>query len=689
MKPSKEKSYHSMIEKLYNPTSIVVVGGSNNKSKPGGAIVDNIIQSNYHGKLYVVNPQTNSKVQNCRTFNSVQEIDSEIELAIITIPAYLCIEAVEWLASQCHTKAFIIISAGFSETSNEGKQLEDQLLKIINHHNAILLGPNCIGAITPSFCGVFTQPIINTTPTGIDFLSASGAVALFFMEAALKRGLSFNSLLSVGNGNQLSIEELIEYLNLNYQKGKSSPLKVLYFESIKDPHKLLHNALQLNKKGCTLVAIKSGSSRQGSKAAQSHTGALINSDTAVTALFQKAGIIRCYGREDLLNTVAILQNKALLGDKIAIITHAGGPAVMLTDTLSNGGYDITPINKKRSIKLKDKLFLGASVSNPIDILATGTPEQLQEALQFCQDKKLHFNAIITIFGNPGLGAIDMALDVIAMNQKESSIPIYPILPSVINSAEEQKEFTRHKIPFFFDEVEFGKALLTAYPRKPSTKITKNNITDNQEPSQNLPWNDVLALFKHYNIPIVKQATVYTTTDLHIIADNIHPPYALKVEGINHKSDVEGVILNISSNNDLKEAFLKLIKIPHATGVIIQEMISGTELFIGAKYEPNFGYLVICGIGGIFVEVFNDVTTALAPVSTKEALRMIESLKGQKIFNGVRGQKPINKLKFAELIVTVSKLCINSKNSIRELDINPIIVNDSGFYAVDGRITIKT
>lgn len=689
MKPSKEKSHHSMIEKLYNPTSIVVVGGSNNKSKPGGAIVDNIIQSNYHGKLYVVNPQTNSSIQNCQTFNSVQAMDIDVELAIITIPACLCVEAVEWLASQCHTKAFIIISAGFSETSNEGKLLEDQLLKIINHHHAILLGPNCIGAITPSFCGVFTQPIIHTTQSGIDFLSASGAVALFFMEAALKRGLSFNSLLSVGNGNQLSIEELIEYLNLNYQKGQSSTLKVLYFESIKDPHKLLHNALQLKKKGCTLIAIKSGSSRQGSKAAQSHTGALINSDTAVTALIRKAGIIRCYGREDLLNTVAILQNKPLSGDKIAIITHAGGPAVMLTDTLSNGGYDITPIDKKRSIKLKDKLFLGASVSNPIDILATGTPEQLQEALLFCQDKKLHFNAIVTIFGNPGLGTIDKALDVIAMNQKESSIPIYPILPSVINSAEEQKEFTRHKIPFFFDEVEFGKALLTAYPRNTSTKIARNNNTDNREPSQNLPWNDILALFKHYNIPIVKQETVYTTADLDNVAGDIHPPYALKVEGINHKSDVEGVILNISSNNDLKEAFLKLIKIPHATGIIIQEMVSGTELFIGAKYEPNFGYLVICGIGGIFVEVFNDVATALAPVSTKEALHMIDSLKGQKIFNGIRGQKPINKLKFAELIVTVSKLCINSKKSIRELDINPIIVNDSGFYAVDGRITIKT
>lgn len=684
-----DKPYKTMFENLYNPTSIVVIGGSNNKSKPGGAIVDNILKSNYKGKLYVVNPQ-NIEVQNCRTFNTVQEINIHIELALITIPASLCIEAVEWLASKCHTKAFIVISAGFSETSEQGKQLEKQLIKIITKHDAILLGPNCIGAITPSYCGVFTQPIIKTTPRGIDFLSASGAVALFFAEAGLKRGVSFNSLLSVGNGNQLSIEDLIEYLNISFQERSSSPLKVLYFESIKDPHKLLKNSLELNAKGCTIVAIKSGTSTHGSRAAQSHTGAMVTSDTAVTTLFKKAGIIRCYGREELLNTVAILQNKPLNGNKIAIITHAGGPAVMLTDILSNGGFNICPISHENATLLKSKLFEGSSSANPIDILATGTAEQLQEALIFCQDKKLQFDGIVTIFGNPGLGSINDALNIIALNQKKSQIPIYPILPSVINSSGEQKKFTNHKIPFFLDEVEFGKALITTYPQQ-SAQIKNQNTTNTVSKTNlhNLVWDETLTLFTQHKIPIINQLTAHVIDDLQNISTQIKPPYALKVEGLNHKSDAGGVILNITSKHDLKDAFHKLISIPNATGVIIQEMISGTELLIGAKYEPNFGYLVICGIGGIFVETFNDVATALAPVSIEEALCMINSLKGCSIFDGIRGQKPIDKRKFAELITAVSNLCTNSNIKITELDINPIIANYLGFFAVDGRITIET
>jgi acetyltransferase len=294
-----------------------------------------------------------------------------VDLAILAIPAQFCLPAVEVLASRKNTKAFIIISAGFGETNDEGKNLEQKIVDVVDRYNACLIGPNCIGVMTPHHASVFTTPIPPLTPHGCDFISGSGATAVFIMESGIPKGLRFANVFSVGNSAQTGVEDILAYLDEKYEPGVSSRVKLLYIENIDNPDKLLFHASSLIRKGCKIAAIKAGSSQAGSRAASSHTGALTSSDAAVEALFRKAGIVRCYGREELTTVANVFMCKELKGRKLAIITHAGGPGVMLTDALEDGGLKIPQIpDSPAKEALKEKLFPGSSVENPIDFLAT-------------------------------------------------------------------------------------------------------------------------------------------------------------------------------------------------------------------------------------------------------------------------------------------------------------------------------
>ena len=319
---------------LICPQSIVVVGGSNNVHKPGGRLVRNLLDGKYKGSLYVVNAKE-TDVQGLKSYHSVQDIP-ETEMAILSIPSKACVEVVDVLAHQKNVKAFIIISAGFGEETKEGGQLEDQILHTINEVGASLIGPNCIGLMNIHFHGVFTQPIPEFHPDGVDFISSSGGTALFIIESALSKGLRFSSVWSVGNSKQLGVEDILEYMDRNFNAATDSKIKMLYIEQIKDPDKLLYHASSLIRKGCKITAIKAGSTESGKRAASSHTGAIASSDSAVEALFRKAGIVRCYSREELTTVASIFTLKEVKGKNCAIVTHAGGPAVMLADALSKG-----------------------------------------------------------------------------------------------------------------------------------------------------------------------------------------------------------------------------------------------------------------------------------------------------------------------------------------------------------------
>ena len=685
-----------MINKqLLQPESIVVVGGSNNIHKPGGAIVRNLLEGKYAGELRVINPKE-EEVQGIPAIHDVKELPPT-DMAILVVAARFCPDYVELLAKEKQVRAFIIISAGFGEETAEGAKLEQRIVDICNQHGCALIGPNCIGLLTRHHHSVFTKPIPHLTPRGVDFISGSGATAVFILESAVSKGLSFNSVWSVGNGRQIGIETVLEYMDENFDAERDSMVKLLYIENIADPDKLLYHATSLIRKGCRIAAIKAGSSESGSRAASSHTGAIASSDSAVEALFRKAGIVRCFSREELTTVGCIFTLPRFNGRNFAIVTHAGGPGVMLTDALSKGGMNVPPLPHDLAEELKEQLLPGSSVANPIDILATGGSEHLAAAIDFCENKLDNIDAIMVIFGTPGLVQLYSVYDVLHKKMLECKKPIFPILPSVNTAGEEVQEFLHKDHVNFSDEVTLATALTQVMrtPAPADQQVTIHGvdvprirrIIDGIKEDGYIAPALVHELLDSAGIPTVPELVSTSKQEVTDFAERCGYPVVAKVVGPVHKSDVGGVALNIRSRQVLEAEFDRMMQLPEATGVMVQKMLRGTELFIGAKYEKRFGHVVLCGLGGIFVEVLKDVSSGLAPLSLAEAQSMIHSLRGYKIIKGTRGQSGINERKYAEIIVRLSTL-LRFATEIKEMDINPLLADAENVIAVDARIRVE-
>ncbi len=680
-------------QQLINPLSIVVVGGSNDITKPGGKVLKNIIDGQFAGNLYVTNLKE-SEVQGIKSYADPADLP-QVDLAIIAIAARFVPDTVRVLAEQKQTRAFIVLSAGFSEESEEGARLEKEMVDVINSVGGSLIGPNCVGILTPNHHSIFTYPIPRLEAHGCDFISGSGATACFIMEAGIPKGLTFANVFSVGNSAQMGVEEILKYLDETFNPEKSSRVKLLYIETISKPEMLLKHASSLISKGCRIAAVKAGSSDAGSRAASSHTGALASSDSAVDALFKKAGIVRCYGREDLISVASVFMHPPLQGKNIAIITHAGGPAVMLTDALSNGGMDVPHIDTPESRELLTHLFPGSSVANPIDFLATGTAEQLGIIIDYVEEKFDHIDAMVVIFGTPGLFPVFNVYDTLDLKMKQCKKPIYPVLPSTLTAREEVAAFIAKGHINFPDEVTLGNALARVYhtppPVPPSSELpevdhkTIREIIDDN-PEGYLAPEQVQQLLDAAGIPRAGEAVVKTADDAAIAAAQLGYPVVMKVVGPVHKSDVGGVVLNVKDEQKLRQEFERMIKIKDTTAILLQPMLSGIELFVGAKHEENFGHMILCGMGGIFIEVLKDVSNALAPVSQQEALSMIRSLKSYKILQGVRGQEGVNEELFAQVLVKLSAL-LNAAPEIFEMDLNPLLGSKDKVVAVDARINV--
>lgn len=682
-------------QQLLHPKSIVVIGGSNNVHKPGGAIVRNIINGGYKGVLRIVNPKED-EIQGVKAFHDISELPPT-DLAILVIPAHMCPETVDRLAEEKGVKAFIIISAGFGEETKEGAKLEQHILDTCERYGAALIGPNCIGLLNSWHHSVFTKPIPTLHEKGVDFISGSGATAVFILESAVTKGLPFNSVWSIGNGKQIGIEDVLQYMDENFDPEKDSHVKLLYIENVGNPDKLLFHASSLIRKGCRIAAIKAGSSESGSRAASSHTGAIASSDSAVEALFRKAGIVRCFSREELTTVGCIFTLPPLTGRNFAIVTHAGGPGVMLTDALSKGGLNVPKIEGPDADELKSKLYPGASVSNPIDILATGTPEHLGIAIDYCEKKFKDIDAIFVIFGTPGLVQLYEAYDVLHKKMLECKKPIFPILPCLHTAGPEVAEFLKKGHVNFSDEVTLATALTqimkTPKPASPEIELFGVDIPRIREIIGGIKENGYISpdlvhqIFECAGIPMVPEMVSDSKSELTAFADKVGYPVVAKVVGPVHKSDVGGVALNVRSAEHLAMEFDRMMKIEGAKAIMVQKMIKGKELFIGAKYEPRFGHIVLCGLGGIFVEVLKDVSSGLAPLSYEEAYSMIRSLRAYKIIKGTRGQKGLNEQKYAEIIVRLSTL-LRFATEIKELDINPLLADEDNVTAVDARILIE-
>ena len=679
---------------LINPKSIVVVGGSEDIHKPGGRVIKNLLDNGYEGALYVVNPKADT-IQGVPSYNHVNELP-QTDLAIISLPAALCPDVVEVLCRKKDTKAFIIFSAGFHEESEEGARLEAQIVETVNRAGASLIGPNCIGVMNKHYTGVFTEPIPSFSSTGVDLISGSGATALFIVDAAMRNGITFGNVFSVGNSGQMGVEEVLRELDLQYVHGESAPVKLLYIESVHKPEMLLKHAASLIRKGARIAAIKAGYSEAGSRAASSHTGALASPDKAVDTLFNKAGIIRCYGRDELVTVASILVQPLPKGRRMAIITHAGGPAVMLTDTLSVNKIEIPPIHGAKANILLQKLFSGSSVANPIDFLATGTAKQLGEIIDFCEEDAPEIDAMAIIFGSPGLTSVFDAYDMIDQKMKSCKKPIYPIFPSHLTVHDEVAAFKAKGRIFFSDEVLFGLAFAkiintpTPFEEKialmPVDKEKIRHIIDLASDGYLFP-EQVRQLLDAAGIARVREEEVSTEAQALEAAKEIGFPLVMKVIGPIHKSDVGGVTLNINDLKTVQREFRRMIQIEKTTAILMQSQLSGMQLFVGATRESGFGHTILCGLGGIFIEVLKDVSYGLSPLSKYEAQNMIQNLRSYPLIRGTRGQEGVNEIMYQEVIRRVSALC-SAAPEIVEMDINPLLGTPKHVTAVDARIRIE-
>ncbi len=681
--------------KLLNPKSIVVIGASNDVQKPGGKILKNLLTSNFKGTVYAVNPKE-SEVQGIHCCANVEDIP-QVDCAILAIAAKYCPATVDVLAHQKETRGFIIISAGFSEENEAGAQFEKHIVNTINEVGGSLIGPNCTGFLNINYNGAFDLPIPPLSAQGVDFITGSGATAVFIKEYGITNGLSFNSVWAVGNSAQMGIEEVLEHLDLTFDPEKSSHVIMLYMENIKNPQKLLTHATSLIHKGCKIAAIKSGSSAAGSRAASSHTGALATSDVAVNALFRKAGIVRCHNRQELTTVCSIFMHPAPQGKRIAIITHAGGPAVMLTDVLSDNGLEVPHIEGPKAEELLSKLYAGSAVGNPIDFLATGTAEQLATIIDYCENEFDNIDAMAVIFGSPGLFPNWEVYDVLDEKMKTCKKPIFPILPSIINVKDEIADFieNKHRINFP-EECVFGNALAkvinTPAPQPLQPEMPKIDVAAIRKVIETcdegyLSLDNIGILLDAAGIARKTEVEVNTEADAVAYARKAGYPLVMKVVGPVHKSDVGGVVLNVKDEETVIREYNRLIKIPETYAVEMYPMLFGTEVFIGASRDSKFGHQVLFGLGGIFVEVMKDVQAALAPVNKNEAIALLHKLRGYKILQGVRGQEPINEELFAETVARVSAL-VMAAPEIAEMDLNPLLGSAKSVIAVDARIRIE-
>lgn len=686
-------------KELLNPRSIVVCGASGDVHKPGGKALKNLLESRFSGQIYAVNPKE-TEVQGVRCYAKVEDLP-QVDCAIICIAAKFCAATVDVLTQQKGTKGFIIISAGFSEENAEGAAIEKHIVDSINAVGGSLIGPNCTGFLNTNYSGCFDTPIPTLDPHGVDFITGSGATAVFIKEYGITNGLTFNSVWAVGNSAQLGIEDVLEHLDETFDPEKSSRVIMLYMEKIGDPQRLLKHSRSLINKGCRIAAIKSGGSAAGSRAASSHTGALATNDAAVDALFRKAGIVRCNNRQELTTVCAVFMHPEIKGKRCAVITHAGGPAVMLTDVLSNGGMEVPALKDHPKAKeLLGKLFAGSSVGNPIDFLATGTAEQLGHIIDAVENDFENIDFSVVIFGSPGLFSNREVYALLDKKMKTCKKPIFPVLPSIINVKDEIQEFIDKGRINFPEECILGNAICKIYHTpKPQPENVEQPVIDVARIRRTVErCKDGYMEIADYNelldaagISRKKSVEVSKKDDALNFAKEVgcskDTPLVMKVVGPLHKSDVGGVTLNVKDLDTVSKEFDRLMAIKDTYAVEMYPMLDGTDVYIGAIRDAKFGHQIFFGLGGIFIEVLKDVQSALAPISASEAKEMLTKLRGYKILQGVRGQLPVNIDLYAEQIARVSAL-VQAAPEIAEMDLNPLLGNPKYVTAVDARIRLE-
>ncbi len=704
------------LQALFAPKSVAVIGASTKPDSLGRVTFKNILFSGYTGVVYPVNPKAPS-ILGVKAYPSVLDIPDEIDLAVIIVPA----AAVAGVLDECGRKgvrAAVVISAGFKEIGGEGATRQAELHQIARRYGIALLGPNCLGIINTD-----PQVSLNATfapgmpkPGNIAFISQSGALGVAALEYAQRQKIGLSKFISIGNKADLHENHLLEYL-------KDDPLSdviLLYVEDLEDPqgfHRLATEITSERPKKIPILAIKSGRTLEGAKAATSHTGALAGSDEVYDSVFMQSGVLRVETIEELFDyAVAFAQQPLPKGNRIAIVTNAGGAGILATDAAVRYGLQLTAFAEETTAQLRELLPPTVTVGNPVDM--TGEPnEQRYETIVRTVLADPTVNGVIVIAAPHILMSLEnIARNIVrAVQETHAEKPVLACLMAVTDARPAVEILETANIPNYSFPERAARALAAMaryceWVHRPRTEFrifrdvqieqARGIIARAQREGRSVLLEpEAHDLLRAYGFPMLKYRLAKTEEEALLAAREIGYPVVLKIVSpdIVHKFDVGGVKLNIQNDTELREGYRRMLNDvrkakPDAQirGVFVQEFVQGgKETILGLKRDPLFGPLLMFGLGGIYVEALRDVTFRMAPIRELGAHRMIRQIRGFKILEGFRGEPPSDIEAIAEALLRLSQLATELEELV-ELDMNPLIVFERGRGArvVDARIVVN-
>jgi acetate---CoA ligase (ADP-forming) len=699
------------LEHILYPQSIAVVGTNKVRGTVPCDILLNILHADYQGIVYPVNPKEKF-IASLKTYKYVLDIEDPIDCAVIVYPSSVCHLALEQ-CGQKGVKSAVIISAGFKEVGPAGAERERNIVEIARKYNMSLIGPNCLGVINTDPAVSLNASFARAMPEegNIAFLSQSGALCTAVLDYARGKHIGFSKFVSFGNKADIDEVDLLLYL----RDDPKTKVILLYLEEISNGERLMRVAQNvIRTSGKPILAIKSGRTTEGASAAASHTGSLAGSDEICNAAFKQAGILRCDDIEEMFNKAIALAYQPLpAGPRIATITNAGGPGVLVTDAAIHNGLSLASFAQPTTDILRKNLPKTANINNPVDVIGDARADRYSIAL----DTIMHddnVDGIFIILTPQSMTEIEDIAQAICNHTKNTAKPVYTSFMGETDVAAGIDILQRHKIPHYILPESMCGAFASAYRFKtllesePAEIVRVADVAATNARKilngaanagrQSLFEDEALSILDAYGFPLVDSGTAASAEEAVAIAERIGYPVVLKIlsEDIIHKYDVGGVILDINSSKDLQTSYENIMANanrfkPDARirGVLVRKMIpEGVEVLLGIKRDPAFGPVIAFGLGGLFVEVFRDMSFGIAPLHANALRSLISDTKASTILTGARGRKPYDIPAVQSCIGRLSQLAVDC-TQIRELDINPLIVLEEGrgCFVADVRIMI--
>lgn len=691
------------LDVLFSPRAVAVVGASNRELTIGYRIIQNLLEFGYTGPIYPVNPK-GGEIRGLKAYPSILGVPEPVDVAHVVIKNTLVPACVEDCAKK-DVKVVIVNTAGFREIGPEGAALEDQLVAVARKTGIRVFGPNCQGIINTdpavrAYCNfTFTRP----TPGHISIVAQSGGVGEVIHQRIAELGVGVRQYASNGNACDVSIPEIIEH----YGRDEQTKVIVVHIESLADPRAFLEVTTRVARRK-PILAMMVGRTAEGAKAVSSHTGRMMSEQTAVELVFAKAGIVSFRSIEELCQSaIGFASQPVPAGKRVGMIANTGGPAIIATDELIEGGMVMPPLSKRTETFLREKLYPEASVSNPIDVLATAGPEHFAAAI----DALLNDDGVDAVFLNfvtPFfVDTLGIARQIAEANRRSRKPIVATVMTEKKGWAETLKIIRDGGVPTY-DMPEAGARVLVSMGRYAAFLARAGEPPASFADVDASRARAILAaaarsgracltagegydLLTCYGMAAARYRSAGNAEECLAAADDVGYPVVLKVDGeaFVHKTESGGVVLDIADRDSLgRHAERLAARFAEASpGFLVQEQLSeGREVIVGAKAVEGLGHALMFGLGGVFVEVLKDVSFKLAPVTRGEAQRMIESLRAYPLLAGVRGQAGVDTAALCEIIQRVSQMLIDNPG-IRELDINPVFAFEKGAKAADVRVLI--